>query len=83
MTLSELIATLGPVAGVAMFMWLNRAPQKAGNPDPIIQKLDALIDAHKAQGEASKAQGEASKAQATAMADLAKNIAILLDRSDR
>ena len=69
MTLPELIATLGPVAGVALFMWMNRSPQKAGSPDPIIQKLDALIDAH--------------KAQATAAADLAKNIAILLDRSER
>ena len=76
MTLPELIATLGPVAGVALFMWMNRAPQKSGSPDPIIQKLDAMIEAH-------KAQGEASKAQASATADLAKNIAILLDRSER
>lgn len=69
MTLPELIATLGPVGGVALFMWLNRAPQKAGNPDPIIQKLDALI--------------EETKAQKTVFADFAKSLAILMDRSDR
>ena len=69
MTLPELIATLGPVGGVALFMWLNRSPQKAGSPDPIIQKLDALISA--------------TEAQKTAFAEFAKNLAILMDRSDR
>lgn len=69
MTLTELVTTLGPVAGVAMFMWLNRGPNKADKPDPIAQKLDTLIDAH--------------KGQAAAFADMAKTLAILLDRSDR
>lgn len=69
MTLTELIATLGPVGGVALFMWLNRSPQKSTNPDPIIQKLDALISAQ--------------TAQTAAFADFAKNLAILMDRSDR
>ena len=69
MTLTELMATLGPVAGVAVFMWLNRAPDKANKPDPIAQKLDAMI--------------ELAKRQETAFADFAKSMAILLDRSDR
>lgn len=76
MTLPELIATLGPVAGVAMFMWLNRAPQKAGSPDPIIQKLDALIAAQAAQTAATEKQN-------ASLADFAKTLAILMDRSDR
>lgn len=45
MTLTELITTLGPIGGVALFMWLNRGPQKSEKPDPIAQKLDALIEA--------------------------------------
>lgn len=69
MTLTELMATLGPVAGVAVFMWLNRAPDKANKPDPIAQKLDALI--------AKTEHGN------TALAQIATDIAILKDRSDR
>ena len=69
MTLTELMATLGPVGGVALFMWLNRGPNKADKPDPIAQKLDALIDE--------------VKGQRAAFADFAKNLAILMDRSDR
>lgn len=69
MTLPELVTTLGPVAGVALFMWFNRGPQKADKPDDITGKLSALLD-------------ETKKAN-SAMADLAKSMAILLDRSDR
>lgn len=69
MTLTELVTTLGPVAGVALFMWLNRGPQKADKPDAISALLTANLE-------------EAKKANA-AMADLAKSMAILLDRSDR
>ncbi len=76
MTLPDLITTLGPVAGVAMFMWLNRGQGKAEKADPIAQKLDALI-------ESSKAQTEAQKAQTAATLAMEKSMAILLDRSDR
>ena len=69
MTLTELMATLGPVAGVAVFMWLNRAPDKSSKPDPIAQKLDALI-----------AKAEHGNA---ALSQIATDIAILKDRSDR
>ena len=69
MTLTELIATLGPVGGVALFMWLNRGPNKADKPDPIAQKLDALL--------------AEAKTQTTTMAAFARDLAILLDRSDR
>ncbi len=69
MTLTELMATLGPVAGVAVFMWLNRAPDKQTKPDPVVQKLDAMI--------------EVAKRQEAAFAEFAKNMAVLLDRSDR
>ena len=69
MTLPDLITTLGPVDWVALFMWLNRGPQKGDRSDDITGKLSALLD-------------ETKKAN-TAMADLAKSMAILLDRSDR
>ncbi len=69
MTLTDLVATLGPVAGAALFMWINRGPAKSDKPDPIAQKLDALIDAAKAQTAATQA--------------MEKSMAILLDRSDR
>ena len=69
MTLPDLITTLGPVAGVALFMWLNRGPQNGDRADDMAGKLSALLD-------------ETKKAN-TAMADLAKSMAILLDRSDR
>lgn len=76
MDLTELIATLGPVGGVALFMWLNRNPagQKSDQigqklDSIVIQKLDALI--------------EETKSGNKAMADMAKGVAILLDRSDR
>lgn len=69
MTLPEMVATLGPVAGVALFMWLNRGPQKGDRSDDMAVKLSALLD-------------ETKKAN-SAMADLAKSMAILLDRSDR
>lgn len=69
MTLTELIATLGPVGGVALFMWLNRSPQKAEKADPIAQKLDALISE--------------AKSQNAAFAAFARDLAILLDRSER
>lgn len=69
MTLPDLVTTLGPVAGVALFMWLNRGPQKGDRADDIGGKLSALLD-------------ETKKAN-SAMADLAKSMAILLDRSDR
>lgn len=69
MTLTELIATLGPVGGVALFMWLNRSPQKAERADPIAQKLDALI--------------AEAKTQTTTLSAFAKDLAILLDRSER
>lgn len=69
MTLPELVATLGPVAGVLSFMWLNRGPVKGEKVDPLGAKIDALLD-------------EIRRAN-TAMSDLAKNMAILLDRSDR
>ena len=69
MTLPEMIATLGPVGGVALFMWLNRGPAKSEKPDPIAQKLDTLI--------------EATKAQTAATLAMEKSMAILLDRSDR
>lgn len=69
MTLPELVATLGPVAGVLAFMWLNRGPLKGEKADPLSSKIDALLDEVKRSN--------------TAMSDLAKNMAILLDRSDR
>lgn len=69
MTLTELIATLGPIGGVALFMWLNRGPSKADKPDPIAQKLDVLI---------AKADHGNS-----ALSQIATDIAILKDRSDR
>ena len=69
MTLTELMATLGPVGGVALFMWLNRGPNKADKPDPIAQKLDALISE--------------AKSQNAAFAAFARDLAILLDRSER
>lgn len=69
MTLTELIATLGPIGGVALFMWLNRGPNKADKPDPIAQKLDVLI---------AKADHGNS-----ALSQIATDIAILKDRSDR
>lgn len=69
MTLTELIATLGPIGGVALFMWLNRWPNKADKPDPIAQKLDVLI--------AKADHGN------TALSQIATDIAILKDRSDR
>lgn len=69
MTLTELIATLGPVGGVALFMWLNRAPQKSEKPDPGAQKMDALI------AEMRGLRGE--------FAEFSKNMAVLMDRSER
>lgn len=76
MTLTELIATLGPVGGVALFMWLNRSPQKADRADPIAQKLDALIE--EVRGHRSD-----TKAQNATFSEFAKGLAILLDRSER
>ena len=69
MTLTDLIATLGPVGGVALFMWLNRSPQKADKADPIAQKLDAML--------------AETKAQTAVLSSFAKDLAILLDRSER
>ena len=69
MTLTELIATLGPVGGVALFMWLNRSPQKAEKTAPIAQKLDAML--------------AETRAQTAVLSAFAKDLAILLDRSER
>lgn len=69
MTLTEMIATLGPIGGVALFMWLNRGTNKADNPDPIDHKLDALV-------------AKADHGNNT-LASIAMDIAILKDRSDR
>ena len=69
MTLTELITTLGPVGGVALFMWLNRSPRKDEKADPSAQKMDALIDE--------------VKGLRSAFADFSKSMAILLDRSER
>jgi hypothetical protein len=68
-TLTELIATLGPIGGIALFMWLNRGPSKADKPDPVTQKLDELI--------------VRSDHSNTALSQIATDIAILKDRGDR
>lgn len=51
MTLPELVTTLGPVAGVFVFMWLNRGPLRGEKSDPFGSKLDALLEeARRANG---------------------------------
>lgn len=69
MNLTEAVSVLGAPAAVLLFMWLNRNPQKDAKPDGLAAKLDAVLD-------------ETKKAN-TAMADLAKSMAVLMDRSER
>ena len=69
MNLTEAVSVLGAPAAVLLFMWLNRAPQNDAKPDTIAAKLDAVLD-------------ETKKAN-TAMADLAKSMAVLMDRIER
>lgn len=70
MNLTDAVSVLGAPAAVLLFMWLNRDKgSKQPGPDPVAQKLDALI--------------EETRRGNAAMSDLGKSIAILLDRSER
>lgn len=42
MTLAEYVAAFGPVAGVFLFLWLNRSQTKSEKADPDA-KLDAIL----------------------------------------
>ncbi len=73
MTLTEFASVASAPGGVMLIILYIEIKRRAGNPqptpDPIAQKLDAVLD-------------ETQKANA-AMADLAKSIAVLLDRTPR